>query len=96
MRLIECWESFEASDLQYFRVEEQDEALRKIWQVYLAEIKHNVKRLHTLRRPLQQKIETFDNMRAGVSRSAPVENCDTNVASTAGQCFSYDAEPHRP
>ena len=66
MRLIECWESFEARDLQYFHFTHREEVLRKTWQIYLSDITTDVYKLRMLQRPLQQKIETFDNMRSGV------------------------------
>ncbi|KAL9118593.1 MAG: hypothetical protein Q9187_004859 [Circinaria calcarea] len=65
VRSIESWESFDDGELQYFHDEEQ-QTLRKSWDMYLAEIEKDMSELRSLRRILQQKIETFDNMKDGV------------------------------
>ena len=65
VRSIESWESFDESELQYFHDEEQ-QTLRKSWDMYIAEIEKDISELRSLRRILQQKIETFDNMKSGV------------------------------
>ncbi|MCJ1354429.1 MAG: hypothetical protein MMC33_004417 [Icmadophila ericetorum] len=71
---IESWESFEDSDLEYFRSEKQ-RTLRKTWDSYMMRIEEDLKELWSLRRILQQKMEMFDNMRNGlVNASMMVES----------------------
>lgn len=67
VRSIESWESFDDGELQYFHVEEQ-QTLRQSWDIYIAEIEKDINELRSLRRILQQKIETFDNIKDGVSQ----------------------------
>ncbi|MCJ1403964.1 hypothetical protein MMC11_007187 [Xylographa trunciseda] len=66
IKIIESWERFEDGELQYFEVEEQA-TLRKTWDGYIADIVKDSNELRSLRTTLRQKIETFDNMKNGVS-----------------------------
>ena len=66
VKVIESWERFEDAELQYFLGAEH-EALRRIWDGYIAEIDTSANELRSLRTILQQKIKTFNNMRHGVS-----------------------------
>jgi hypothetical protein len=66
IKVIESWERFEDGELQYFLGNEHD-ILRQIWDGYLADVEKSFNELRTLRTILGQKIETFDNMRNGVS-----------------------------
>ena len=84
---IESWESFEDSDLEYFRSEKQ-RTLRKTWDSYMMRIEEDLKELWSLRRILQQKMEMFDNMRNGVGFRSKNEE-DTLSKPQARQCL-YD------
>lgn len=66
IKVIESWERFEDGELQYFLGNEHD-TLRHIWDGHLADVETSSNELRSLRTILQQKIETFDNMRNGVS-----------------------------
>ncbi|KAL2047059.1 hypothetical protein N7G274_001078 [Stereocaulon virgatum] len=82
VRIVELWENFESGELQYFEVQE-NQALRKTWDSYIAGVNKNVTELRFLRRTLQQKIEIFDNKRSGlVNASAMVES---RAATTQGR-----------
>ena len=63
---IESWENFESGEIRYFEVQEH-QALRMIWDSYLAAISKDISDLRFLRRLLQQKIEMFDNKKNGAS-----------------------------
>lgn len=63
---IESWEGFESGEIQFFDVQEH-QALRVIWDAYLAAISKEISELRFLRRSLQQKIEMFDNKKSGAS-----------------------------
>ncbi|KAI9875145.1 MAG: hypothetical protein M1830_008824 [Pleopsidium flavum] len=74
VKLLESWESFQAGEVQYFRVKDNDD-LDKLWRSYLASIEEDITELRFLRRSLQQRIEMFVNMRNGlVNASALVES----------------------
>ncbi|KAI9878373.1 MAG: hypothetical protein M1830_001078 [Pleopsidium flavum] len=67
VKLIESWENFEAGEIRYFDVED-NERLQTIWRKeFLASIRKDVTELRSLRRSLQQRIEMFDTMMSGVS-----------------------------
>ena len=66
IKIIESWERFEDGELQYFDVEEQG-IRRRTWDGYLTDIVKDSNELRSLRTTLRQKIETFDNMKTGVS-----------------------------
>ena len=66
VKVIETWERFEDAELQYFLGIEH-ETLRYVWDGYIAGIERSANELRSLRTILQQKIETFNNMRHGVS-----------------------------
>lgn len=66
VRFIESWESFTEGEVQYFEVRDQD-ALRKIWEIYLASMEKDVAELRFLRRALDQRIQALNNKRSGVS-----------------------------
>ena len=65
VKIVQSWERFELSDLQYFEVHGED-TLEKSWESNLANITKNVNELQSLRTTLQQRIEMFNNMRNGV------------------------------
>ena len=64
-RFIESWQNFEGGELEYFEGAEH-EALRRIWDAYLAQIKKNMAELRFMRTTLRQRTELFDNKRSGV------------------------------
>ena len=66
IKIIESWERFEGGELLYFHVEEQS-ILQKKWDGYLADVVKDSNELRSLRTTLRQKIETFENMKSGVS-----------------------------
>ena len=56
--------------MQYFLGNEH-ETLRQTWDGYLADMETSLNELRSMRTILRQKIETFDNMRNGVSGQFP-------------------------
>ena len=79
IQVIESWERFEDGELQYFLGNEHDK-LRQIWDEHLADIETSSNELRSLRTILRQKIETFDNMRNGVS-DASKDNIQSHSSS---------------
>ena len=66
VKILESWESFDHGEIQYFDVKDQ-ETLRRGWESYLARIEKDMSELRYLRRSLQQRIESLDSKRNGVS-----------------------------
>ena len=64
VNLLDSWNSFQAGEIRYFRV--KDDNLDRRWRSHLARIDKDITELRFLRRSLQQRIETFENMRNGV------------------------------
>ena len=85
---IESWEDFESGEIQYFDVQEH-QALRVIWDAYLAAISKEISELRFLRRLLQQKIEMFDNKKSGVSTLViQIFKGSCRLIALARECFS--------
>ena len=69
VKVIESWEGFEQGELQYFYTGPQ-KTFHSSWNNYLATIEKDLTELRFQRRCLQQRIEMFDNMKAGVSTTS--------------------------
>ncbi|KAH0547759.1 hypothetical protein FGG08_000016 [Glutinoglossum americanum] len=61
-KTIEAWECFERDDTRYFNATE----FNLQWASYFGDIRRNMKQLRDLRMSLQQKMESFENMRNNV------------------------------
>ena len=67
---IEAWQEFACGDMQYFMT--KSPGLDALWRKHIDSLFDDVSELRYIQRSLLQRIQTFDRMKDGVSRSSLV------------------------
>lgn len=72
LKTIESWDLFVSTELDFFDVD--SEVLSNLWGDYFSKITNDVNELRFMQRSLEQRIQTFDRMKDGVSSCGRINN----------------------